>query len=262
MPDREVLRGVGVVFHLAGIAHQKADPADYTALNENATLQLARECAAAGVARFVFLSSVKAMGPAAGFAARSERDGTQPHDAYGYSKWRAEQQLQAEFAEHAMAVVILRPALVYGNCAKGNLALLAKGVTAGLPRPPALGARSMVALEDLVDLLCIVAEVPVQGVQKWIVTDGQQYSTRRVYDHLRQVTGKGAGRAWLPVTAWRLAAALLDCRPGSSSGATWDKLFGTELYSNQAVLAQTPWRPRYRLEDLAGSDMSAQEHMP
>ena len=58
MPARELLRGVDVVFHLAGIAHQQADPAAYTALNEQATLQLARACSAAGVARFVFLSSV------------------------------------------------------------------------------------------------------------------------------------------------------------------------------------------------------------
>ena len=158
-----------------------------------------------------------------------------------------------------MAVVILRPALVYGGSAKGNLALLAKGVAAGLPRPPALGARSMVAVADLVDLLCIVAAEPVHAPQTWIVTDGQQYSTRRVYDHLRRAAGKGIGSAWLPVAGWRLAAALLDWRPGRTGDATWDKLFGTELYSNRAVLEATSWRPRYCLENLAGDAAAVAE---
>lgn len=257
MPGSESLQGVDVVFHLAGIAHQQAAQAAYTALNENATLQLARQCSAAGVARFIFLSSTKAMGPSISSGERSEQECTSPTDAYGLSKWRAEQALQAEFADDPMAVVILRPALVYGGSAKGNLALLAKGVAAGLPRPPAHGARSMVAVADLVELLCIVAREPVQPIQTWLVTDGQYYSTRFVYDQLRQAAGKGVGAAWLPTAGWRLAATLLDCRPGRSHEATWDKLFGTELYSNRAVLEATSWRPRCRLEDLARGIMTA-----
>ena len=260
MPGADVLQGVDVVFHLAGIAHQQAPEAAYAALNENATLKLARQCSAAGVARFVFLSSVKAMGAATGSAERTEQECTLPTDPYGLSKWRAEQALRAEFTADPMAVVILRPALVYGDSAKGNLALLAKGVEAGLPRPPPLGARSMVAVDDLVDLLCIVAREPVQAIQTWIVTDGQHYSTRRVYDQLRAATGRGVAAAWLPTVGWRLAAAVLDCRPGMARGATFYKLFATELYSNRAVLEATSWRPRLRLEDMAGAIMGSGEH--
>ncbi len=257
MPGSESLQGVDVVFHLAGIAHQQAAQAAYTTLNENATLQLARQCSAAGVARFIFLSSTKAMGPSNSSGERSEQECIPPTDTYGLSKWRAEQALRTEFADDPMAVVILRPALVYGGSAKGNLALLAKGVAAGLPRPPVHGARSMVAVADLVELLCIVAREPVQPIQTWIVTDGQHYSTRFVYDQLRQAVGKGVGAAWLPTAGWRLAATLLDCRPGRSHETTWDKLFGIELYSNRAVLEATSWRPRYRLEHLARGIMAA-----
>ena len=259
MPASDVLQGVDVVFHLAGIAHQQAPDAAYSALNENATLQLARVCSAAGVARFVFLSSVKAMGAATSAGERAERECTTPTDAYGLSKWRAERALQAEFAADPMAVVILRPALVYGGSAKGNLALLAKGAEAGLPRPPALGARSMVAVDDLVDLLCIVAREPVQAIETWIVTDGEHYSTRLVYDQLRAAAGKSVGAAWLPTAGWRLAAALLDCRPGRARDATFDKLFGTQLYSNRAVLESTSWRPRLRFEHAAREIMGAGE---
>jgi len=256
MPRPQMLEGVDVVFHLAGIAHRNAQASAYRELNELATLQLARVSAAAGVACFIFLSSVKAMGAAADDSERAEADGSAPADPYGWSKWSAENALQAEFAHGPMAVVILRPALVYGPAAKGNLALLARGVRAGLPRPPRLGARSMVALADLVELLGIVPADARPGVQTWIVCDGQRYSTRYIYDQLRLAAGMGVGRAWLPTPAWRLAAALLDLRGGRRVESTFAKLFGTELYSNRAVLAATRWRPRTRLQDVAAELMA------
>ena len=58
----------------------------------------------------------------------------------------------------------------------------------------------------------------------------------------------------------RVAAGGLDCRPGRASGATFDKLFAIELYSNRAVLEATSWRPRLRLEDMAGAIMGSGEH--
>lgn len=258
MPERGLLEGVDVVFHLAGIAHQSAPASAYRELNELATLRLARLSAAAGVRSFVFLSSVKAMGPATHAEERPEQDCTAPADPYGWSKWSAENALQAEFARGPMGVVILRPALVYGPVPKGNLALLARAVRAGLPRPPDLGARSMVSLPDLVDLMCLVAREPCPGVRTFIASDGQHYSTRFVYDQLRLAQGLPVGRAWLPEAGWRLAAALLDLRRGRQGESTFDKLFGTELYSNRAVLAATSWRPRLRLQDLAPGMMSPQ----
>ena len=259
MPEMGLLQGIDVAFLLAGIAHQRAPAQAYKALNENATVELARRCSDAGVSRFVFLSSVKAMGPSTGPGARSEHEGSEPTDPYGLSKWRAEQRLQAEFAAASMTVVILRPALVYGIPAKGNLALLAQGARAGLPRPPPLGARSMVALDDLVELLCEISRGPMSGAQLWNVTDGRNYSTRFIYDQLRAATGQKAGSSWLPVAVWRLAAALLDRLPGSRHEGTFDKLFGTERYSNKALLESTSWRPRVRFEQVAMDIMAGEE---
>jgi nucleoside-diphosphate-sugar epimerase len=256
MPEQELFDGVDVVFHLAGIAHQNAPASAYREVNELATLQLARLSAAAGVGSFVFLSSVKAMGPATNAGERSEQDCSAPDDPYGWSKWSAENALQAEFARGPMGVVILRPALVYGPVPKGNLALLARAVRAGLPRPPDLGARSMVSVADLVDLLCLVGREPQPGVRTFIASDGERYSTRFVYDQLKLAQGRPVGRAWLPTAGWRLAAALLDLRRGRQGETTFDKLFGTELYSNRAVLAATPWQPRLRLQDVASRMMS------
>ena len=148
-----------------------------------------------------------------------------------------------------MAIIILRPALVYGPAVKCNLSLLASAARAGLPRPPAAGGRSMIALQDLVDLLCMVARSPASGVQTWIVCDGRSYSTRQIYDTIREALGKGPGVAWLPRWGWRLAAAVLDLVNPGQVESTFDKLFGTELYSNARILADLDWRPRATLDD-------------
>ncbi len=246
--EPDLLQGVEMVFHLAGIAHQQAEPDAYERVNHLATLALARAAEAAGVRCFIFLSSVKAMGPSPGDAERSEQDCLPPRDAYGRSKWRAECGLREAFADSAMSVVILRPALVYGAGAKGNLELLARAVRLGLPRPPDLGGRSMIAREDLVALLLWVADHPLHGVHTWIACDGQRYSSRYLHDLLRRAGGRRVGTAWLPAWGWRFAAGLLDRLRAHPGEPTWDKLFGTELYSNRAVLAATGWRPALTLE--------------
>jgi nucleoside-diphosphate-sugar epimerase len=249
-PEAELLRGVDVLFHLAGIAHREASQADYEALNYQATLRLARLASKAGVKCFIFLSSVKAMGSPGSSGVRSESERTLPRDAYGLSKWRAESALRDEFSDHSMSVVILRPALVYGENAKGNLRLLVRAVHRGLPRPPVGGGRSMIALDDLVNLLCIVARNRPPGVHTWIACSNPSYTTQAIYDLLRDALGKGRGASWLPHWAWKVGAMLLDVIAGHSDDATYARLFGREEYSNAAVLAATAWRPQVGLEEV------------
>jgi UDP-glucose 4-epimerase len=255
-PQGDLLRGVDVVFHLAGIAHQRAEAQAYRQVNYLATLKLARMAAAGGVKTFIFVSSVKAMGPALTGQIRSEDDCNPPRDAYGLSKWQAECDLRAEFIGSAMSVIILRPALVYGPRAAGNLGLLYRAAGWSLPCPPAQGERSMLALQDLVDLLCQLAHEPPAGVHTWIACGDRAYSTRAVYQLMRQARGKGRSVAWLPLWGWRLAAAVLDTVAGARGDSTFDKLFGTELYSNAAVKAATTWCPVGKLEDTVAA-MSA-----
>ena len=255
IPD-EYLVGVDVVYHLAGVAHQHAAPAAYQKLNYQATENIAHQAAAAGVRCFIFLSSVKAMGPTSSTAARGELECTIPDDPYGASKWNAECALREQFACGDMSVVILRPALVYGNQAKGNLRLLARAVRWGLPRPPGQGARSMLALPDLVALLCLLGDRQPPGVSTWIACEHDGYSTRTVYDLLRGAAGKGGGSGWLPLWGWRIIARLLDWLSRQSRGSSYEKLFGTELYSNQALLEATGWAPQYKLQQVLCSDAS------
>jgi len=184
---------------------------------------------------------------------RLESHCNEPADAYGLSKWRAENALREEFSQGDMSVIILRPALVYGSNAKGNLQRLAAAVRKGLPRPPAMGQRSMIAVQDLASLICCIVQQAPAGVHTWIACGDQAYSTRAIYDLLRAAGGRGRGVGWLPLWAWRGASLALDLFSAPAAEHTFDKLFGTELYSSAAVQAATGWRPRVRLEDVIGS---------
>jgi nucleoside-diphosphate-sugar epimerase len=245
-----LLAGVDVVIHLAGIAHQCAAADAYEQVNHRATLDLAHNCQRAGVRCFIFVSSVKAMGPSRQVLPRDEQDGAIPLDAYGQSKWRAEQDLQREFGDSAMCVAIVRPALVYGEGARGNLSLLAAAVARGLPRPPDVGGRSMIALPDLVDVLWRLTQWRPPGVHLFIASDRRAYSFQMLYDLLRAAAGGGRARVWLPLWAWRVLCAVRDwLRPTGDEG-TYHKLFGTELYDSSALCEALDWQPRLSLPDV------------
>ncbi|NND66695.1 MAG: NAD-dependent epimerase/dehydratase family protein [Halioglobus sp.] len=247
--DASYLEGVDVVYHLAGIAHQSAPESAYAALNYGATVRLARRARESGVRKFVFLSSVKAMGPPTGREVRAENDCNAPVGPYARSKREAEEALLQEYATGPMAVLIVRPALVYGPGVKGNLRQLAIAVQRRLPRPPEGGRRSMIALADLTDLLCHIPGHAPAGNHTWIACGAGSYSTRDVYDLMRAALGWGRGSAWLARPAWWLGAAVMDLRSPGRGESTYSKLFGAELYANQRVVTDTGWRPSVRLED-------------
>jgi UDP-N-acetyl-alpha-D-quinovosamine dehydrogenase len=255
--DSELFAGVDVVFHLAGIAHQRASSAQYERVNHLATLQMAAAASRAGVRCFVFLSSVKAMGPPRAEELRQESDCSASLDPYAQSKRLAEQGLEAAYSDGSMSVVILRPALVYGVGATGNIGLLARAVGMGLPRPPESGGRSMLGLSDLVALLDHLARQPPEGMHTWIVCDGDFYSAARIHDLMKIALGKKPSGSWLPAPAWRLGCAMRDLLTGAAGGTSYRKIFAAERYSNSAILKALPWRPEQRLADSVPAIMAS-----
>lgn len=249
------LRGVDVVIHTAGIAHQQAPAARHVAVNERASIALARRAVRDGVGRFLFLSSVKAMGPGAGTMPRSEAELTEPTVAYASSKRRAEIAL-AQFArESGLQLVSLRPALVYGPGVGGNLASLIAWVKRGLPLAPEAGRRSMVSRDDLVRLIIHLlasdpTPLPEEGAL-WNVTDGEAYSTQRLMLAIADAMQHPASRRVLPAACWRFLGACADLRRGAPTGATAAALLDSDLYDGRAVCAATDWRPQQRFEDVA-----------
>jgi nucleoside-diphosphate-sugar epimerase len=179
------LGGVSVVVHLAARVHMTADPAvdplaEYRRVNVHGTLTLARQAAATGVRRFVFLSSIKVNGeathPGLPFAADDE---PAPLDAYGVSKMEAEQGLRDIALQTGMEVVIIRPPLVYGPGVKANFAAMIRWLRRGVPLP--LGAihnrRSFVALDNLVDLILSCLTHSAAAGQTFLVSDDEDVST-------------------------------------------------------------------------------------
>lgn len=212
----QALVGVDAVIHCAARVHvmreQAADPlAEFRRANVEGTLRLARQAVAAGVRRFVFVSSIKVNGeqtrPGEPFRAD---DLPQACDPYGISKREAEDALLALAQESGLEVVIVRPPLIYGPGVKANFLSMLRWLKRGVPLP--LGAidnrRSLVALDNLVDLLVLCLSHPAASGQRFLVSDGEDLSTTELLRRLGQALGRPA--RLLPVPpAWIEAGARL-----------------------------------------------------
>lgn len=174
----QALTGSNAVIHLAARVHQMHErPADavaaYRETNVDGTLNLARQAMAAGVSRFVFVSSIKVNGETSGARPFSPDDRPAPEDAYGRSKWEAEQGLQALACGTGMEVVIVRPPLVYGPGVRANFLRLMNLVHAGVPLPFGMvkSPRSLVGIDNLVDFLSLCVTHPNAAGKVWMVSD-------------------------------------------------------------------------------------------
>ena len=184
-PWGAALAGVDVVVHLAARVHVMHDTSDdplsqFRLVNTAATLNLARQAAAAGVHRLVYLSSIKVNGEESqpGRPFRAD-DAPNPLDPYGTSKHEAELGLREIAAETGMEVVVIRPPLVYGPGVKANFKALMRAVRRGTPLP--FGAidnrRSLVSSDNLADFIATCVEHPSAANQTFLVSDGEPLST-------------------------------------------------------------------------------------
>lgn len=214
------LQGVRALVHCAARVHvmqdDAVDPLDaYRLVNVEGTLNLARQAAAAGVRRFVFLSSIKVNGEATPPGRPFTADAVPaPLDSYGVSKLEAEQGLRELEAKTSMEVVIVRPPLVYGPGVKANFASMMRWVARGMPLP--LGAihnaRSMVTLDNLVDLLVTCLKHPAAAGQTFLVSDGEDVSTSELLRRTAQAMGREAFLLPIPTFMLERGAALLGKR--------------------------------------------------
>lgn len=181
---RAALDGVGVVVHCAARVHvmheTAADPmAAFRQVNVDGTLQLARQAAAAGVRRFVFISSIGVNGAETFGTPFTSDDVPAAHSAYARSKYEAELGLLALARKSSLEVVIIRPPLVFGPGAPGNFDRLMRALQRGIPLP--FGAvnnrRSLVALRNLVSLVEVCLDHPAAANQVFLVSDGEDIST-------------------------------------------------------------------------------------
>lgn len=250
---------IDTIFHLAGKAHALTethqDEAEYFQVNTEGTRKLLESAKLEGVQRFIFFSSVKAVGSS--LNQPMHETVTEPADEpYGQSKYEAEQLvLHGGYVPHS---VVIRPCLVYGNTEKGNLPRMINAIRSGYfpPFPEVHNKRSMVHVEDVVQAALLTAENPKAAGQIYIVSDGRAYSTREMYDWICEALGKPPSSFNVPMVLLQALAKLGDglgrlrgCRFFFDSDVL-DKLIGSAWYSSAKIERELGFRS---VHDLQGS---------
>ncbi len=243
------LYGTQVVIHAAARAHVNKDDgvdplAKYRRVNVDGTLNLARQAAEAGVSRFLFVSSIGVNGNI-NSTPFTEDDEPNPAELYAKSKWEAEQGLWEIQRETGIEVVIIRPPLVYGPNAPGNFGSLMKRVAQGAPLP--LGAihnrRSLVAVDNLVDLIITCIDHPAAANQVFLAGDGQDLSTTELLQGVAKAMGKPSRLIPVPSSWLMFGAMLLGKR------AVAQKLLGSLQVDISKARNLLGWKPPISVEE-------------
>lgn len=211
------LERVKTVVHLAARVHVMTESAkdplvEFSRINVEGTVNLARQAAQAGVRRLVFISSVKVNGeatmPGEPFGIMSSPD---PQDPYAISKLEAEKSLRRVEKETGLEVVIIRPPLVYGPGVKANFLRILKAVQKGFPLPFGLvnNQRSLVFIDNLVDLILICMDHPAAAGQTFLVSDREDLSTPELIQKLARTMGKECRLFPVPPAILRLGGRMM-----------------------------------------------------
>ncbi|MGO2510215.1 MAG: UDP-glucose 4-epimerase family protein [Vibrio hibernica] len=212
------LSHIDCVIHCAARVHQMSEPEqniqqNYDEANFHATVNLAKQASSLGVKRFIFISSIKVNGECTqiGKPFLSQASSV-PSDPYGLSKYKAEEALKRLSLQTGMEVVIIRPPLVYGQGVKANFESMIKWASRPIPLP--LGAidnqRSMVFIDNLIDLILICTHHPKAANHTFLVSDGIDVSTSQL---LRQIKKASQSRCILlpiPMSWFSMTAKLLN----------------------------------------------------
>jgi UDP-glucose 4-epimerase len=254
----EVCRGFSIVFHLAGDAHAIDRLTDD---NERhgwrttvvGTRALVDQSIRAGVSRFVYFSSVKAMGEG-GKVCLDETAVSSPVTSYGKARREAEK-IVLDARQRGLASTVLRLPMVYGPGCKGNLPRMIQAIARGLfpPLPEIGNKRSMVDVRDVVKAALLVADNPVATGKIYVVTDGQAYTTRQMYKWICAEVGRPVPRWTIPISLLRFAAYAGDMigrlrgRRFFLDTVALDKLTSSAWYSSDKISRELNYRPAHTL---------------
>ena len=244
-----LLPDIGVLIHSAARAHIIKEEAgellaEYRRVNVEGTLNVARQAVAAGVKRFIFISSIGVNGNI-NTRPFCVDDQPNPAEPYAQSKWEAEQGLMQLAAETDMEVVIIRPPLVYGPGAPGNFGSLVRWIEKGTPLP--LGAihnkRSLVGVDNLVDLIIRCIDHPAAANQVFLAGDGQDLSTTELLRGVGKAMGKPARLVPVPAGLLQFGATLLGRK------AMAQRLLGSLQVDISKTCELLDWKPPYTVEE-------------
>lgn len=245
----EALEGVNVVVHLAARAHVMRDNAGdpleaFRRVNVCGTRRLAEQARAAGVGRFVFVSSIKVNGESTPPNRRfTSADPPCPNGPYALSKLEAEKALVAEAG--STEVVIIRPPLVYGPGVRANFQSMMHWVRRGVPLPLAAvdNRRSLVSVSNLADLIARCVSHPNAVGQTFLVSDDEDVSTPELIGRLARMMGRRARLFAVPTRLLRVGAAL------SGRTAEFERLCGTLRIDLEPTRTSLDWSPPLSVDE-------------
>ena len=247
----QALHGVTAVVHLANLAHEmdgQKPLARYLEVNVEGSANLARQAAATGVKRLVYLSSIKVLGERSFGKPLDETSPANPSDVYAQSKWQAEQVLREVAGKTGLEVVILRPPLVYGPGVRANFLRLMKWVARGLPLPlgAATNRRSLVFVGNLVSAIEACLNHPAAAGRTYLVSDGEAISSAELVRYLASALDVPARLLPVPPAFLRLVAALIG--KGGEAGRLLDSL---EI-NDSLLRRELAWSPPYSVAEGLG----------
>lgn len=236
-----VLKNCDAVVHLAARVHVMNETAvdpliEFRRVNTAGTLNLARQAAAVGIKRFIYMSSIKVNGEAGIFSGAML---AQPQDAYAQSKWEAETGLQAVAATTGLELVILRPPLVYGPGVSANFLRLLQSVNRRTPLPFGLirNRRSLIYIGNLADAVSVSVTHPHAAGRTYLVSDGEDVSTPELIRLMAECLGRPARLLPVPPSWLRFAGGLIG------KTAEVDRLLGSLALDSAPIREELGWLP-------------------
>ena len=248
----ELLKGIDVVVHLAGRAHNinesniQIDDI-YKQINCDATIEIARAAGNVGVKRLIFLSSIKVNGEKTSINIPFKfNDKPKPEGPYSRSKYMAEQGLFNLSKSNSLEITVIRPPLVYGNGMKGNLMSLKRIMEFGLPLPFGgfnNNSRSLVSIQNLVSLIGICLTHTDAANQTFLVSDDHDVSTTEMVKLMAKVQDV---KAWLlPMPVWMLKVLGRITAKSDMISRLTDSLQIDITYTKKTL----SWSPPYSVEE-------------
>jgi nucleoside-diphosphate-sugar epimerase len=246
------LEGVDCVIHCAGKAHviNKKDELDiYRVINREGTKHLAEQAVKAKVKRLIFLSSVKVNGESTGNfddpKIFTNDDMPNPQDSYAISKFEAEQALWEIASKTNLEIVIVRLPLVYGKDVKGNLKRLIKLINLKiiLPFVDIKNKRSLIGIDNLVDVLIRCIEHPNAAGKTFLVSDGEDLSTTELINIIASEMNRSVRLFWLPRALLKFFGFILMRQ------SQINRLIGSLQIDNSYVREILNWTPPVSVEE-------------
>jgi nucleoside-diphosphate-sugar epimerase len=203
---RAAVRGVALVFHLAGV-RRATDPAEFLRVNAGATRLVLEACLAEAPAlrRFVLAGSLAASGPSA--TPRREDAPLAPVEPYGASKAEAER-IALSYADR-LPVAIARPPRIMGPGDRENLLFFRLGAM-GLAL--SFGGRplSWIDVDDCARGLLALADRPEARGEAFFLASPETTTAEGLMSEAARALGKRARRVQVPAALLRALAAGAD----------------------------------------------------